>query len=276
MNLQDHKYLRLRRTLIDCSSAESRREGVMLYKPGRKWLRLLVVSCQWLVVSDFWFRILRFGLRMIGKLNLKTFDEILPGFDLEKALGCEVEYATIYTGNGSERSKFTLLVKISRIERVERVDNSRGEHRENKELSASAGSRVVDCDSVIVKVGNTKGAAEAIHQEAEALRRLSNVVSLRGCVPELLAEGTQGDWTWSAQTVLPRGYSPNKLQKEHFKFLEQLKAANISHGDFTPWNCSIVDGRLVVWDWEDAGEWVEGKDEAWFKKQLKGLMGIEI
>ena len=37
----------------------------------------------------------------------------------------------------------------------------------------------------------------------------------------------------------------------------------------------IAGGKLYVWDWEDAGAWVEGKDEAWFKKQVYKLLGIE-
>ena len=291
MQLLVHKYFRLRRTLIDCSSAESRREGVLLYRPGRKWLRLLVVSCQWLVVSDFWFRILCFGLRMIGKLNLKTFDEILPGFDLEKALGCEVEYATIYTGNGSERSKYTLMVKLvgATVLSCPRSAGTAAAPADapcgltsfgSLETSFSLATAV---QRIVVKVGNTKGAAEAIKQECEALSRLSKVEALRSCVPVLLEEGSQTGWTWSAQTVLPRGYSPNKLQQEHFEFLEKLSRVDreigrewvLCHGDFTPWNCSIVNGKLVVWDWEDAHWGEKGEDEAWFKKQVEELLGVK-
>ena len=56
---------------------------------------------------------------------------------------------------------------------------------------------------------------------------------------------------------------------------DELKKLGISHGDFAPWNCSIVGGRLFVYDWEDAGPWVDGKDESWFKGQVKKLLGID-
>lgn len=72
-----------------------------------------------------------------------------------------------------------------------------------------------------------------------------------------------------------KGKSPVRMQKEHHEFLEALKKVNISHGDFAPWNCSIVGGKLYVWDWEDAGPWEDGKDEAWFKGQVKKLLGID-
>lgn len=35
MNLKAHKYIRLRRTWIDVTSVASRRDGAMMYRPGR-------------------------------------------------------------------------------------------------------------------------------------------------------------------------------------------------------------------------------------------------
>lgn len=155
------------------------------------------------------------------------------------------KFITIYLGNGSEKSKLTIKAHLQ------------------------------SGRDVIVKLGNTRAAAGAIRNEWEALKKLQ--VSGFGLqVPETIGEvGCEGKWIWSVQTVLPRGESPNHLQMEHFVFLEKLKEVGISHGDFTPWNCAIVDGRLVVWDWEEAGSWVEGKDDEWFKKQVRELLGVE-
>lgn len=228
--LLNHKYLRMRRTWIDTTSDVSRREGVLMYRPGRKYLQVIpkiLAKCA-----------------MVPWPGNTSFSEILPGFDLEKALGIDVEYATIYIGNGSVRSKFTLLVHPKGVEK----------------------------ESLIVKAGNTEGASCAIAQEVEALRRLNG---MGGRVPRLVGIGEQDCWCWSAQTVLPKGHSPNRLQKEHYEFLDELKKVGMSHGDFAPWNCSIVGGKLYVWDWEDAGAWEDGKDEAWFKGQVKKLLGID-
>lgn len=51
-----------------------------------------------------------------------------------------------------------------------------------------------------------------------------------------------------------------------------LKTKGYSHGDFAPWNCAIVKGRLVVWDWEEAGAYVEGRDERHFMHQVQTLL----
>ena len=87
--------------------------------------------------------------------------------------------------------------------------------------------------------------------------------------------GSDGIWTWSVQSLLPKGKRPVRLQKTHYEFLAKLKKAGLAHGDFAPWNCSMVGGKLYVWDWEDVGPWEEGKDEEWFKGQVKSLLGID-
>ena len=240
MGVINHKFLKIRRTLIDVSSAESKREGVLLYRPGRWWLR-------WIPVVMGWFAWLPWSGRRLECLNVRMFECSNVGEiwkKIEETIGA-CKFITIYLGNGSEKSKLTIKARL-------------------------ASGR-----DVIVKLGNTRAAADAIRNEWEVLKRLQ--VSRFGFqVPEVLGDvGCAGGWTWSVQTVLPRGKSPSRLQKEHFDFLEKLKAVELSHGDFTPWNCAIVGGKLVVWDWEDAGPWVDGKDEGWFKKQVKELLGVE-
>ena len=122
---------------------------------------------------------------------------------------------------------------------------------------------------------NPQEAGEAIRNEVEVLKNLM-ATPLCAQVPVVQGDvGTEGAWTWSVQSVLPKGKSPVRMQREHYGFLDKLKKLGISHGDFAPWNCSIVGGKLFVYDWEDAGPWKEGKDESWFKGQVKKLLGID-
>lgn len=223
MSIKDHKYIRLRRTWIDVTSFASRRDGIMLYRPGRWYLRFVPKLLLLLAVFPW-----------PGK---RRFSDILPGLDLG-----DVEFATIYIGNGTEKSKFTLKVRLS------------------------------NGADQIVKASRASGGKDAIAHEAEILKRLDG---MNGQTPILIDIESQGEWLFSRQSVLHRGRSPVHLQKEHFTFLDELKKLGISHGDFAPWNCSIVSGKLYVWDWEDAGEWVDGKDTAWFKKQVKELLGVD-
>lgn len=223
MNIKSHRYIRLRRTWIDVTSVASRRDGVMLYRPGRWYLRFV----PWL-----------FGLLAIFPWPWrKRFTDILPGVDLPDAV-----FATIYVGNGTANGKFTVKIR-KRDETTE-----------------------------IVKIARTTGGKSAILHEVDVLKRLGG---LEGQVPAFLGMVQQGDWLIARQSVLPRGRSPLRLQKEHFVFLDELKKRGLSHGDFTPWNCSIVNGRLVVWDWEEAGPYVAGKDENWFRGQVKKLLGAD-
>lgn len=228
-----HRFVRLGRTWVDCSSLAAMRSGILFYRPGRRWLRWGVRIGWWIVAA--WLSLKR--------QRGKTIAEIMPGFDVEAAIG-SVEFATIYVGNGSSRAKFTVM------------------------------ARRADGNEIIVKVAETDGGKAAICDEMCALRQLAKS-NLSSQVPRLLGGGVQGRWGWSAQSRLRLGSSPLRLQKEHYDFLRGLKCINLSHGDFAPWNCAVVEGRLVVWDWEDAGDWVDGKDEAWFKKQVKELLGVD-
>lgn len=238
----NHKFVRLRRTLIDCSTMESRRDGVMMYRPGRTWLR-------WIPKVLTWFAWFPLKGKVLSAKNAAAY-ECLKALDgLKRQLG-DFEYATIYLGNGSARSKFCIKVKLKgQVEQAEKY--------------------------VVLKMSNTEAGKAAIRQECEALALLGKT-DLRNQVPLLKGCGDLNGWGWSAQSCLPSGDSPNRLVKEHFDFLEKLKNAGLCHGDFTPWNCAIVDGSLYVYDWESAGKWEKGKDEAWFKKQLKELLNIDL
>ena len=394
MGVIDHKFLKIRRTLIDVSCVESKREGILLYRPGRWWQR-------WIPVVMSWFAWLPWPGRKLSDFGLI---DCLIWERIEKTIGA-CRFVTIYLGNGSEKSKLTIKARLEkeltdcRIDRL--TDCEGGELTDCRidRLTDCEGGELTDCridgltdcggaECVIVKLGNTAAASAAIRNEVRVLKllheksigqsvnspirqsvnsssgpsidrltdcqidRLSSSdqsvnqsicqsvnspirqsVNLSLQIPRVIGDvGSIGNWTWSVQTVLPRGRSPNRLQKEHYEFLEKLKEVGVSHGDFAPWNCAIVkrsslrssscrvnqsvnpsrrssidrltdcridrlspchqsdnrsisqsvnssigqsDNVLVVWDWEDAGPWVEGKDEGWFRKQVKELLGVE-
>ena len=247
MSVVGHRFLKVRRTMIDVSCVESKREGILLYRPGRWWLRWIPVVMSWFAWMPWPGKRLEclnvgmFGCSNGGGHSGKTLAEVWE--EIEETIG-PCKFVTIYLGNGSEKSKLTIKA---------RLESGR---------------------DVIVKLGNTRAAAGAIRNEWEILKKLQ-VAGFGSQVPEVIVDvGCAGEWTWSVQTVLPRGTSPSRLQKEHFEFLAKLKEAGISHGDFAPWNCAIVEGKLVVWDWEDAGPWVAGKDEGGFRKQVRELLGV--
>ena len=280
--LASHRFLRIRRTLIDISCVASKRDGIALYRPGRWWLRWIPVVMSWFAwlpwpgkelfdcsdCSDCSIVGGRSDCSIVGGRSDCSIEEVWE--KIEEKIG-KCRYMTIYLGNGSEKSKLTIKA---------RLESGR---------------------DVIVKLGNTRVAGEAIRNEVCVLNLLHEKSIGRSAnfslqIPRVIGEvGQLGNWTWSVQAVLPRGKSPNQLQKEHFEFLAKLKELGISHGDFTPWNCAIVkrnllelssqsvnqsigqsDNVLVAWDWEDAGPWQADKDENWFRSQVKKLLGIEV
>lgn len=250
MNLKEHKFLGLPaykpRVWVDLASTESKRAGLLMHRPGRKVL-------QWAVKILGWFAWL--PIEKIVHGPIKRFDELDGHEVIERIVEGEsrsrrVEYLTLYMGNDSAKTKLTVLVRLSRS----------GESKSKRD--------------VIVKLGRTPEAGEAIRNEAAILKRLATT-NLHSQVPAVCGEVESFEnWTWSVQSVLPKGKSPVRMQREHCEFLDELKKLGISHGDFAPWNCSIVDGKLYVYDWEDAGLWVDGKDESWFKGQVKKLLGV--
>lgn len=268
MKLCDHRFLGLPaakpRVWIDLSCAASKRAGLAMHTPGRKALK-------WAVRILGWFAWL--PIEKIVRGPIKRFDELDEHEAIEKAVGSPIEYLTLYMGNDSAKTKLTVMVKLSRVEHanlVEEYDDSIG-----STCTTRLKSTYVENREMIVKIGRTPEAAAAIRNEAAMLKRLMST-TLCAQVPVVYGEvGASGIWTWSVQSVLPTGKSPVRLQKEHYAFLDDLKRIGISHGDFAPWNCSIVGGKLYVWDWEDAGPYVEGKDETWFKSQVKRLLGVD-
>lgn len=269
MGIRDHQFLGLPaakpRVWIDLSSAASKRAGLAMHSPGRAVLK-------WAVKIICWFAWL--PIEKILRGPVKRFDELDGHEVIEKAVGASIEYLTLYMGNDSAKSKLTVLVKLSRVECADRVEN-RCDSTRSTRSTCSTLLRISLPRQVIVKLGRTPEAGAAIRNEVDVLKKL---MASPLCAQVPVAQGDVGDeggWTWSVQSVLPKGGSPVRLQREHREFLFELKRLGISHGDFAPWNCSIVGGKLYVWDWEDAGQWEDGKDEAWFKGQVKKLLGID-
>ena len=266
MNIGKHKFIGLPaakpRVWIDLSSAASKRAGLAMHSPGRTVLK-------WAVKIMGWFAWL--PIEKILRGPVKRFDELDGHEVIEKAVGAPIEYLTLYMGNDSEKSKLTVLVKLSRVERADRVEN----RCDSTRSTCSTLLRISLPRQVIVKLGRTPEAGAAIRNEVDVLKKL---MASPLCAQVPVVQGVtenEGAWTWSVQSVLPKGRSPVRLQREHREFLSELKRLGISHGDFAPWNCSIVGGKLYVWDWEDAGQWEDGKDEAWLKGQVKKLLGID-
>jgi hypothetical protein len=255
-----------------------------MHSPGRKVLKLAVKVLGWFA----WLPI----EKIIGG-PIKRFDE-LDGYDVmervfsrvervdrvEKDGRClaaknakvakNIEWLTLYMGNDSAKTKLTVKVKCFNAYPPtegcpQRGCPSRGEAQRRRERR----------DCLIIKLGRTEAAADAIRNEVKVLTKLADT-PLKVQVPSVVGDvESDGIWTWSMQSVVPKGKSPVWIQREHREFLEELNKAGLSHVDFAPWNCSIVGGKLYVWDWEDAGEWIEGKDESWFKGQVRKLLGIE-
>ena len=243
MDIRQHRFLGLPtakpRVWVDLATIASKRAGLAMHSPGRKALR-------WAVKVLGWFAWL--PIEKIVRGPIKRFDDLDGHEVIERAVGAPIEYLTLYMGNDSAKTKLTMMVRLR--------DGDGGMRYE------------------IVKLGRTPEAAGAIKNEVAVLKRLENT-KLAGQVPRVIGDVRHdGIWTWSAQSVLLLGKSPVRMQKEHYEFLDELKRIGILHGDFAPWNCSIVGGKLYVWDWEDAGPWIEGKDETRFRKQVRELLGI--
>ena len=222
MSISQHRFLGLPaakpRVWIDLSSVASKRAGLAMHTPGRKVLR-------WAVKVLGWFAWL--PIEKIVHGPIKRFDELDGHEVIEKAVGAPIDYLTLYMGNDSAKTKLTVMVKG--LEEPRNTPNT----------------------LKILKLGPTPEAAEAIRNEVEILKKLM-ASPLCAQVPVVQGDvGSVEDWTWSVQTVWPKGESPVRMQREHHEFLDELKKLGISHGDFAPWNCSIAGGKLYVWDWED-------------------------
>lgn len=246
MNLKEHKLLGLPaykpREWVDLSSTASKRAGLLMHRPGRKVL-------QWAVKILGWFAWL--PIEKLLKGPVKRFDELDGSELIEEMINEPIEFITYYMGNDTAKSKYTILIKTK------------------------------SGKSYIAKLGKTPEAGAAIRQEVEALKRLERIDGVSDRVPRVVgAVGSNGPWAWSVQTALPKGKSDVIFNGVHRRFLRVLQEATrdgnqvFVHGDFAPWNMSVVNGRLYVYDWEDAHMGSSDDDEKWFKKQVKNLLGI--
>lgn len=241
--LEGHRFLGLPahkpRVWVDLSSTASKRAGLAMHRPGRKILQLamkILGYFAWLPIEK------------VLKGPRKRFVDLDGVSVISKMEG--VDFIAYYMGNDSAKTKYTIL------------------------LGMKNGTRR------IVKLGKTPAAAEAIKNESGVLRKIGAIAGVGNRVPRMIGGiGSDGPWTWSVQTVLPRGKSDDIFNGVHRRFLRVLQEATrageevLVHGDFTPWNMSVVDGILYVYDWEDAHMGASDEDEKWFKKQVKELLG---
>lgn len=231
------------RVWVDLDSSESKRAGLAMHRPGRKVLQIAMKVIGWFA----WLPI-----EKVLNGPIKRFDE-LDGYALiAKMIDEPIAFITYYMGNDSAKSKYTILIR------------------------AKAGNRY------IAKLGKTLEAGAAIRQEVDALKRLVGIKGISDRVPKVVGDvGVDGSWTWSVQTVLPKGESDVIFNGVHRRFLRVMQEATregekvLVHGDFAPWNMSVVNGRLYVYDWEDAHMGSPDEDERWFKKQVKELLGVD-
>lgn len=247
--LSEHVFLGLPaarpRVWVDLSSAASKRAGLGMHVPGRRVLR-------WLVSFLKLFAFLPIEKLLPGKRV--DGQEIESLSVLDRIYGEDLTYATIYTGNDSAKSKITALVKL----------RCKGEGLGNRR---------------IVKLAKSMAATEAIDQEQWALEKLMRT-TMCDRIPVVGKRGVTDGWTWCEQSVLPCGYKELHFTSVYLRFLEELQFVTregdtvMVHGDFTPWNSSVVGGRLYVYDWEDAHMGSADEDKKWFRDQVKKLLGI--
>jgi len=233
------------RVWVDLSTAASKRAGLGMNVPGRRVLR-------WTVSFLKLFAFLPIEKLLPGKRVCGQ--EIESVGILYRIYGDDLTYATIYTGNDSAKSKITALVKL----------RCKGE---------GLGDRR------IVKLAKSMAATEAIDQEQWALEKLMHT-TIWDRIPVLGKRGVTDGWTWCEQSVLPSGYKEMHFTSVYRRFLDELQYVTregekvMVHGDFAPWNCAVVGGRLYVYDWEDAHMGAADEDEKWFRGQVKKLLGI--
>ena len=133
-----------------------------------------------------------------------------------------------------------------------------------------------------------EGDSESLHREYQALTALALSKPKTFSAPSVIDFGSIQEWHFLLTTPLPSvphriPHAPPILQivKEIETALSAMhRPANMNdtwrpmHGDLTPWNLRrLQDGRLTLFDWEDASWGPDGADEVLYRATEAALSG---
>jgi len=136
-----------------------------------------------------------------------------------------------------------------------------------------------------------EGNTELLHNEHQALLRLSETKPAAITVPTVLDYGSLEDWNFLLVSALPS--TPHRVHKDpplsavlldiETALSTMRRPANMSdtwrpmHGDLTPWNLrQLRNGSLTLFDWEDASWGPEGADEVLYRATEAALSGRKV
>lgn len=228
----------------------------------------------------------RFGpLRVLGPGRIRLTG-LLEQSDLQFAFGGKAEYVACFTGTDGPHRKTALQIMDSEAMIIGYAKLSRASHvrpylrneatvlRQLSELRLSTTDvpallRFRDDNAVTLLITNSLKSLASAAPLALRPAHLAFLNELRTKSERLGAESTL-EWLRAETARVARSAGTSWVSR-----LERVMAALqpfaggipvcLSHGDFTPWNCFLQEGRLYVFDWEYAQQdWPVGFDLAHF------------
>lgn len=136
-----------------------------------------------------------------------------------------------------------------------------------------------------------QGGAAALQREGEIIERVVHAGARTFFVPEHLSSGGVGRWRYIAVAPLPaishsvpRDPPLKRIAAEIGSALADLPRDTgvpahwmPMHGDLTPWNLrELPDGRMVLFDWEDAAWAPPGADEVLYRASAAAIGEGEV
>lgn len=108
--------------------------------------------------------------------------------------------------------------------------------------------------------------------------------------PTVLTRGAARGWDYLAMTALPAQrhrqasrLRPGVLEDINVALARLPRSRGVPdhwepmHGDLTPWNCRrLEDGRLAIFDWEDAGWGPPRADDVYFRATVAALTRADV
>ena len=260
------------RVVVPLDSPRNAMTGLRLHRPGRRLVRLYIGVAGLLARAGIFFplrkRILLIAVRTYGSSPIGVCQGNVPAGLNEAALN----YA-MYLGT-SDRNRKTVVLPLgmSKPETIIKVAESPAARQSLKQEFATLES--LRCTPIGGNVPKLTGLVEneqaltmfqeyrprrtVFHRQfdqsvTDFLARLSNIN--RSCRP----------LTCILEEILPDGAMPTVMDNSPFvldvyKRLQTLAATGAmvwehrSHGDFAPWNCSLSEQGIFVFDWENSQE----------------------